>query len=412
MIVKYKLKNGITCIFNKIEGVFSVCCGILVKAGSAYETPEENGISHFLEHVNFKGTKKRSAFEISSDIDNLGAQINAFTSKEFTCYYVKSIGEHFAKSFEILSDIFVNSVYDEEELVKERGVVLEEINMYEDTPDEVCSDNLAGCYFGKTGYGATILGPSKNVNGFDRKAVLNYKNKYYTTDNIVISIAGAIDVENAKAVCEKYLGEIAVTKGETPPVINLKNLEQHVSIEKDVQQAHVALAFKGTSLTDREADNYSVACGVLGGGMSSRLFQMVREKMGLCYSVYSYITSYVNCGFTTVYAGVSLNGYQKAFDAIMKEIKELKTKGITQKEFERTREQIKSSFIFTQESTASQMILFGKYLLLTGKIFDIEKRLNDINNLSLKGVNDTIFESFETDKLSTCIVGKNVKRLL
>ncbi len=412
MIYNYELKNGIKVIVNKIDGVFSISCGILVGAGSAMETQSENGISHFIEHVNFKGTKKRSAFEISSDIDKIGAQINAFTSKEFTCYYFKSIGEHFSKAFEILSDLFVNSVYNEEELDKERGVIIEEIKMYDDTPDEVCSDNLLNAYYGNGGYGWTILGNAENINRFTRNDVLDYIKRYYTTDNIVVSIAGAVDEKEAKELCEKYLGCLPMTKKAEQPNINMINLCQHVACEKDIQQANIALAFDGVNLTSEKADDFSVACGVLGGGMSSRLFQTVREKMGLCYSVYSYATSYINCGHTTVYAGVGLDNAQKAFDAIIKEIKSLRENGVTKEEFLRTREQIKSSFIFSQESTPAQMILFGKYLLLTGKIFDISERLNNINNLTLEGVNYEISKGFNVDEISTCIVGKGVKKLI
>ncbi|MBQ3165976.1 MAG: insulinase family protein, partial [Clostridia bacterium] len=172
MIFNYTLPNGIRLVVNKMDGMYSVSIGILVGAGSVNESLSENGISHFIEHVNFKGTEKRTAFQLSQDADMLGAQINAFTSKEFTCYYVKSIAEHPSKSFEILSDLFVNSVYSPEELDRERGVIIEEINMYEDTPDELCMDLLASSYFGDLGYGAQILGPKSNIQGFTRQDVI------------------------------------------------------------------------------------------------------------------------------------------------------------------------------------------------------------------------------------------------
>ncbi len=411
MIYTFELKNGIRCIVNKIDGVFSVTSGILVGAGSFLENEKENGISHYIEHVNFKGTTTRSAYQISSGIDNLGAQINAFTSKEFTCYYVKSTSEHFSKSLEILADLFANSVYDEEELKKERGVIIEEINMYEDTPDEVCSDNLASAFYGDRGFGATILGTRENVNSFDRKSVLDYKKKYYTTDNIVVSIAGAVDIEKTKVLLEKYLGDIDKSEKSAYESINTVNLCKNVYANKDIEQAHIALSIESPKLDDKLSDAYSVICGALGGGMSSRLFQTVREKMALCYSIYSYNTAYVPCGNMTVYAGVGLNNYKPAFNAILEEMYKLKREGVTEEEFLRTREQMKSAFVLAQESTASQMILFGKYLLLIGKVFDMNKRIEEINRLTLSHVNEVIKNTFETEKMATSIVGNGVEPL-
>lgn len=412
MIYTFELDNKIRCIVNKIDGLYSVSCGILVGTGSAQETAEENGISHFIEHVNFKGTKTRSAFEISSGIDEIGAQINAFTSKEQTCYYVKSTQEHFAKSFEILADLFINSVYDENELVKERGVIIEEINMYEDTPDEVCSDKLASAYFGNLGLGATVLGPIKNIKSFNRKSALDYKKKYYTTDNIVVSIAGAVDIDEVKRVLNDTLGSLKSSKKCDAPAINTENLLCHVATNKDIEQAHVALALKSPCFYHELSDAYSVISGALGGGMSSRLFQTVREQMGLCYTVYSYVAPYVSCGNMNVYAGVGINNYKQAFNAIIDELTKLKANGITDAEFLRVREQMKSSFIMAQESTASQMMLLGKYLLFKNKVFDMNQRINEINELTLSCVNEVIKNDLEIDKLSTSVVGNGVQKLI
>ena len=203
MIFNYTLKNGIRVVVNKLPGMFSSSIGILVGVGSTSETPEESGISHFIEHVTFKGTKKRTSFDISNESDMLGAQINAYTSKEMTCYYIKSTCDHTDKAFEILSDIFVNSVYKREELDRERGVIIEEINMYEDTPDDVCVELLSQAYFGELGFGAPILGPKENIKRFTKKDVNAFKRKYYTTDNIVVSVSGGVDEVQFLELCEK-----------------------------------------------------------------------------------------------------------------------------------------------------------------------------------------------------------------
>jgi predicted Zn-dependent peptidase len=284
--------------------------------------------------------------------------------------------------------------------------------MYEDTPDEVCLDKLAAAYYGERGYGAAILGPQKNVNSFTKKSVLDYKSKYYTTDNIVVSIAGAIDIQQAKDICEKYLGGMKQSKKAEPPKKNLDNLKGNVAVHKDIEQAHIALAVSAPEIENPIGDCYSILSNSLGGGMSSRLFQTVREKMGLCYSVYSYNTTYCECGHMTIYAGVGLNNYAKAFDAILNEIKKLKRDGITSEEFLRTREQMKSAFVMSQESTMSQMILLGRLLLLTGKLFDMNERLKDINALTLDKVNDVIKNRFDIENFSTSIVGRGVKPLV
>ena len=204
MVYVKKFDNGLRLIAKRIDGLLSVSAGVLVKTGSMNESSSENGISHFIEHVMFKGTEKRSAFDISDHIDRIGAQINAFTSKELTCYYTKSTKEHLENSLDILSDIFFNSVFEKEELEKEKGVVIEEIKMCEDTPEDLCLDLLARSYYGENGLGQTILGSEKNVKSFNRDIIRNYMDKYYTADNVVISIVGNIDVDKTVELVDRY----------------------------------------------------------------------------------------------------------------------------------------------------------------------------------------------------------------
>lgn len=207
MVYVKKFDNGLRLIAKRIDGLLSVSAGVLVKTGSMNESSSENGISHFIEHVMFKGTEKRSAFDISDHIDRIGAQINAFTSKELTCYYTKSTKEHLENSLDILSDIFFNSVFEKEELEKEKGVVIEEIKMCEDTPEDLCLDLLARSYYGENGLGQTILGSEKNVKSFNRDIIRNYMDKYYTADNVVISIVGNIDVDKTVELVDRYFAD-------------------------------------------------------------------------------------------------------------------------------------------------------------------------------------------------------------
>lgn len=411
MIKIYTLNNGIRVVINKIEGVYSASFGVFVGAGSANERIKENGISHFIEHVTFKGTKKRNSFDISNDIELIGADINAYTTRNLTCYYVKSTAYHTKEALEILSDVFLNSVYDEDELEKEKNVILQEINMCEDTPDDLCADLLNEAYFGKTGYGARILGDKKRVKSFKRTDVLNYKQKYYTTDNIVISVSGGIDEGEVLKLVDEYFGCVEKSKCAEKPVYNTENLAQSLSKSKNITQTHICLGFKAVGILSDDADAFNIATYVLGGGMSSRLFQTVREKLGLCYSVYSFMSAYTDCGYSMIYAGVDPKKASDAYDAVILETDKFKREGITDEEFKRSSEQMKSSLVFAQESVSSQMQLHGKRLLLTGECLDFDERFSKLEKITKDDVNGLIDRLFDIKTLAKSIVGKGVKPL-
>ena len=210
--------NGIRLIVKRMPGLMSVTMGILVHTGASAESDREDGISHFIEHMMFKGTKKRSAFRISDEMDAIGAQMNAFTSKDITCYYAKSTTGHASEAFEILSDLFLNSVFPEDEMSREKGVIVEEINMNDDTPDDLCLDLLSKAYYGEKGYGRNILGTRENVNGFTRSDIKEYMSKHYAPENIVISMAGNIEPELAEELAEKYFAGVKPSPAENKKV--------------------------------------------------------------------------------------------------------------------------------------------------------------------------------------------------
>ena len=411
MIFLKEFDNKLRLIINKMDGALTVSVGVLVKTGSVNENAEENGISHFIEHTLFKGTKKRSAFEISDCIDRIGAQINAFTSKELTCYYTKSMPEHLDKSLDVLSDIFFNSVFDKEELEKEKGVVVEEINMCDDTPEDLCLDLLASNYFGNLGLGRPILGTEKTVKSFSKADIERYMDKYYTSDNTVISIAGNVDIDKACALVEGYFASAFSRKKSAPQFKNKKTYSKSSYKYKKIEQAHIGIAMKGIKLGEDVADSFAIANTVLGGGMSSRLFQKIREEMGLCYSVYSYASSYKDTGVLEIYAGVNADSRDRALAEIVNQVKNLKENGITEQEFLRGKQQVKSAFIMSAESTASQMLLYGKNLIYLNKRFSLEERLEKIDKITLKDVLDAIDLSFDTSSMSLATVGRCRKPL-
>lgn len=402
-------KNGLRLIVDSNEYVRSVSMGILVGTGSYCETEKENGISHFIEHVNFKGTKKRNAFEISDSIDRIGAQIDAFTGKDLTCYYVKCTDEHTAESFEILSDLFCNSVYPDDELDKERSVVIEEINMSEDSPDDLCLDLLAEAYYGEGGFGSTILGPIENVSAFTHDDIFAYKNKYYKPSNIVVSFAGHISFDNACELVEKYMTICGDYQPTIFPTINDECKGNNLFADKKIEQNHIAIAFPGVKISDE--NRFALIClnAILGGGMSSRLFQTVREKMGLAYSVFSFNSSYRDLGVLSVYAGVNPSKKDMAYDCLISEINGLAEKGVTADELARAKEQIKGSTVLSRENMASVMISHGKRLLLTNEVFDIDAELKKLTNLTLDEVNKIASIYYAPTKKATAIVGNGVK---
>ena len=405
-----QLDNGIRLIVKQMSGLMSVSMGIITGTGACVESDKEDGISHFIEHMLFKGTKKRTAFQISDNMDAIGAQVNAFTSKDITCYYAKSTSNHAAEAFEILSDLFLNSVFPEEEMKREKGVVVEEISMNEDTPDDLCLDLLSKAFFGGENYGRNILGSKQNVKGFTRADISNYLKARYTTDNIVISMAGNISVELAEELVNKYFGAVPASKAEKRP-LNVALQGRNLYKSKDIEQVHVAIAYPSMKRYERLCDATQIMNAVLGGSMSSRLFQTVREELGLAYTVYSYLSTYEQSGALTVYAGVNADSLSQSVDAIYNCIGDLKKKTLTSEEFKRGKEQLLSSLIYAQESTSSLMLLYGKELIYSGKIYDFEDRVGRLNAVSLDDVFEAIEYNFDDKYKATAVVGNVDKPL-
>lgn len=403
--------SGLKIIVENMPSVLSVSVGILVGAGSCLETEKNNGISHFIEHTTFKGTKRFSSIGLSEAFDDVGAQVNAFTSKEMTCYYVKTTKHALERSVDLLSDMFLNSVYDEDELNREKGVIIEEINMSDDTPEDVCLDVLSESFFGKNGLGQTILGTRENIKKFDKTYVEEFRKAYYNADNVVVSFAGNITLEEAELLTERYFEPFVSREKSNSLIINQEsNLGGRIARNKEIEQLHLALGFTGVKYDAETADESAAFNVALGSGMSSRLFQTVREKLGLCYTIYSYPSGYRNTGSLAVYAGVNKQSVNKAYDAVFEVLKGFKRDGVSETELSRAKAQILSSFEFGGESTASQMMLFGKYLLFTDKIFDFDKKIERINSVSSRGVNDFI-ATVDFNRFSLSLVGKNAEKI-
>ena len=403
MVKTVTLENGLRVVVNQMEGFYSVTMGVLVGTGTACETDREDGISHFVEHMQFKGTPTRTAFEISDAFDALGAQVNAFTAKDLTCYYAKSTHERAAEAFALLADLFLNADFPDTEMEREKGVVLEEINMDEDTPEDLCLDMLSRAAFGKANYGRNILGPAGNVKRFTREDLFAYKRERYVPQNIVISFAGAIAAEEAVGLAEKYFGGMTGEFREREQSVAMRT--DKLLKKKSIEQVHIAIGFP---TVERESEDYfpvQIMNSVLGGGMSSRLFKKVREELGLAYSVYSYSSHYTETGLVGVYAGVNPKKADAAFAAICDVIRDYRKEGATKEEFLRAKEQFMAGNVFAEESTSTQMHLCGKRMLQANEIYDPKARLERISSVTLDDVTRVLEENYDFSRMATACVG-------
>ncbi len=408
MYLEEKLDSGIPVVCEQVPDFHSVTVGIWVRAGSVTETNEENGLSHLIEHMLFKGTEKRSAKQIAMEMDNMGGQMNAFTAKECTCYYIKVIDEKLGKGIEVLSDLFLNSVFDEKELEKEKGVVLEEIAMYNDTPDEVAHELISSTFFKGTMLEKSILGPAANIRSFGRENVTGYKNKYYGPENIVIAVAGNFDKDELMENLNKYFCNgcaPGVSKSDLT-VDDLKPERKNAFAKRDIEQAHLCMAFPGCAYDDPRRFALSVLNNITGASMSSRLFQKIREEMGMAYAVYTYPSFYTTTGMFAIYAGTTQKNMQTVIELIAQEMKAIKKDKVTKEEFAQSKEQLKGNYILALESTSAKMNAIGKGKLITGKIMTEEENIKLVNEVSFEDMAGLIDTIIDFDACTVTAVGK------
>ncbi|KGA98202.1 zinc protease [Alkalihalobacillus alcalophilus ATCC 27647 = CGMCC 1.3604] len=385
MIQKIELDNGVRILAESIPHVRSVSMGVWIGTGSRNEHKEENGISHFLEHMFFKGTKTRSAAQIAETFDRIGGQVNAFTSKEYTCYYAKVLDDHSKIAIDVLSDMFFNSLFEKTELAKERNVVLEEIKMVDDTPDDIVHDLLSEASYGKHSLSYPILGTVETLETFTEEHLRDYMDRFYTGDYVVVSIAGNITDEIIEQIKEVFSAVKPTTyelKREAPVFIPEKIIRK-----KETEQAHLCLGYPGLEIGHKDVYGLVLLNNLLGGSMSSRLFQEIREQRGLCYSVFSYHSSYQDSGMLTVYAGTAHKQLDELIEAVHMTTANLAEKGMTEKELANGKEQLKGNLMLSLESTNSRMSRNGKNELLLKQHRSLDEIIQEINDVQLDEVN-------------------------
>lgn len=390
-------------IAEQIPTVRSISIGIWIGTGSRFELKEENGVSHFLEHMFFKGTKTRSAQEIAESFDRIGGQVNAFTAKEYTCYYAKVLDEHAQYAVEILADMFFNSEFDGEELKKEKKVVYEEIKMVDDTPDDIVHDLLSEASFGNHPLAYPILGTADLLETFTGDLLRQYMDRYYTGDHVVISIAGNVTDEVIKQIEETFADVKPTTykHSEQKPIFSPHSIIR----KKDTEQAHLCLGYPGLPIGDKDVYALVLLNNLLGGSMSSRLFQDIREKQGLCYSVFSYHSSFKDAGLLTIYAGTAHEQEDDLVRAVQQTTALLVEEGMNEKELRFGKEQLKGSLMLSLESTSSRMTRNGKNELLLKQHRSLDEIIEEINHVTLSEVNNLAAQIL-TEQPSISLINK------
>ena len=387
MVTIKKLNCGTTVIMEKSERVQSAALGIWVRAGASDEWDEVSGVSHFIEHMMFKGTKNRTAKQIAEDVDKIGGVFNAFTGKEATCYYIKTLSSNICRGAEILLDMLTGSKFDQEEMDRERQVICEEIKMVKDTPDDDVYDTISELVAGGNPLGRSILGTPESLAGIDRSRLVDYRDQMYARDSIVVAVAGNFDEEAIEAIFEDRLTSLRDKKPKKE--IQLKPYQQSFNVKvRDIEQTHICLATPGIALDDPRYYAFVLLNSIFGGSMSSRLFQNIREQKGLAYSVCSMNLFSSYCGFFSIYAGVSPEKAEEALDAIHYELDTLRESGVTEEELAMAKEQMKSSYIFGLESVNSRMFSIGKNKLLLDRVYAEEEVLSSFDRVTSEDIRE------------------------
>ena len=380
--------SGLRLVAKRLDNFYTVSLGVFVDVGCVKEDASTNGYSHFIEHLVFKGTERRTCLQISEEIDDIGANINAYTSKDSTCFYTKSSSDDLEKCMDVLSDMYFNASIPGEELEREKGVVIEEIKMCEDTPDDVSQDLISQALFYKQPLGQTILGNIENIKYSDRHNILNFKKMHYISTSTVVAVCGKFDIDELDKLVEKYFEQHCnkskiLPEAEPPVSYTSKFLHSF----KPIEQSHLQLAWAGYSLKDNERCANNMLASILGGGLSSRLNQVIREQNGLAYSVYAYPSYYSNSGTFEIYVGLSPENNEKACNLIKTELDRLLEDGITERELSRARIQAVNALYMNVESNMTLMRLYGRSMLKLNELFDVEKDIARYKAVTIDDVN-------------------------
>jgi predicted Zn-dependent peptidase len=407
----WTLDNGVRVIGEQLPHLRSCSIGIWVRVGSMLETESENGLSHFIEHMVFKGTHKRSARDIAEEMDAIGGHLNAFTSKDCTCFLAKVIDNDMPIAIDVLCDLLLNAVMDEDDVEKERGVILEEIAMTEDTPEDLVHEMIARAQYGLQSAGMPILGRTEHISCYNRHDIIGFQNKHYRPENVVVSIAGQYHPEEFIHTLQLALGTWtgcgSQTLAVTAPVLGIRTEK----CDKDIEQTHVCLGYPGYPMGHDNHYALAVLSSILGGSMSSRLFQRIREEMGMAYAVSSFTSSYTNCGTFRIYFASSPQNAQCVLEQVQAEVQRMVADNVTEKEFRQALMQLRNSYLLGLESASGRMQSIGSSLLLLKRAKTHEEVIRKINNVTLNDLERVACEVL-CNKPSMAVVGKKVQNIV
>lgn len=400
---KTVLDNGITVMSEPMEELRSVALGLWFAVGSRDECAEEAGMSHFMEHMMFKGTPTRSAQDISEQFDSIGAELNAFTSKEYTCYYSRFVDEHLPRAFEILSDMVVEASLADDACELERQVVIEEIARMEDTPDDRIHELFSHALWPDHPIGLPILGSRTTVGGFDHVQSVDFRAKHYRTGNCVVAAAGRVDHEALVELTERYLGGLPAGPRSVRPVADAAGAARVSVLEKETEQAHICYGV--ATMNAHHPDRFALAIldGVLGGGMSSRLFQEIRERRGLAYSVYSFSSLYQDTGEFAVYAGTRPENAEEVIKLIRIEMERIAESGVTHDEIDRQRQSAKGHLVLGLESTRMRMSRLGKNETSGGEILSADEVMERFDSVTIDDLRRVSADVLSAEKVLAVI---------
>lgn len=403
MYQKKVLPNGVRIVTERVAHVRSASIGIWIKNGSRHEPAALGGISHFIEHMVFKGTDTRTAQDIAREMDALGGQFNAFTTKEYTCYYLKVLDTHIKTGIAVLADMFLHSRFADEDIALERGVVLEEIDMYEDTPEDVATEKLFESCFAGSALGRPILGTKQSLKAMTSSVLHKHMRSHYRPEDTVIALSGRFDESDLDEVCALFSSMQGEGRNQIEPAVYQPSM---VVSPKEIEQNHLCLGFPGLAVGAQERYAMQIMSAMLGGGMSSRLFQAVREQNGLCYSVYSFSTAHIDTGMFSVYTALGKSTEERALRLICKVLREFCAEGPGDEELNRCREQLKANILMGMENTSARMHQLGKGELFLGRAIGADELIAHYDAVTAEEVTALARRLLQFDQVSISAVGQ------
>ena len=399
------LSNGVRVISEEMSHVRSVSLGVWIRTGSRRETSQENGISHFIEHMLFKGTKNRSAEEIARSVDSIGGGLDAFTAKEMVSYNTKVLDEHLPIAFDVLADMVRNPLFREEDIEKEKGVILEELKMEVDNPEYLLHDIFSSNFWKDHPLGKPIIGSKDTIRAFDRRMIDSYFQRYYSPSNILITAAGNLNHAQLMELARKYFEDLPVNGTLAPEVAPVPHARLVFRDKKSLEQTHLYMGVPAYPFAHESRFACYTLNTILGGGMSSRLFQNIREKQGLAYAVYSEVSMYRDTGCFAIYAGTAVETCRQVIDSIIKEFRELKDNLVPEEELRRAKDNLKGSFMLGLESTSSRMGNLARQDLYFKRFFTLDEMLESIEAVSAEQVREIAREFFNPKNITLAVLG-------